>query len=46
MKNLDRKRICDISSDRRIAVIRLKDCITQIKAKADGTLDIQHQRKK
>jgi len=36
------KRICDISSDKRIIEIRKKDCVTLITANPDGTLNITH----
>ena len=42
--NLNRKRVCDISVDNRTAIIRKKDCITKIIARADGTLEITHER--
>ena len=42
--NLDHKRVCDVSSDSKIIEIRKKDCITQIKANPDGTLNITHMR--
>jgi len=42
--NLDRKRVCDISADAKIIEIRKKDCVTKIKAKPDGTLEITHER--
>ena len=42
--NLDHKRICDISADKRVVVIRRKDCVTRITAKPDGTLNITHDR--
>ena len=42
--NLDRKRVCDISTDAKIIEIRKKDCVTKIQANADGTLEIIHER--
>ena len=44
VENLDQKRVCDISVDKRIVEIRKKNCITRIQANADGTLDIAHER--
>lgn len=44
IKNLDSKRICDISADNRVVEIRRKDCITRITAKPDGTLNITQER--
>ena len=42
--NLDNKRICDISQDKKVIEIRLKDCVTRITANPDGTLNIIHKR--
>jgi len=42
--NLDHKRICDLSANARIIVIRRKDCITRITANPNGTLKITHVR--
>ena len=44
VKNLDKKRVCDISDDHKIVEIRLKDCITIVTANPDGTLDVKHER--
>ncbi|MBS4007140.1 MAG: hypothetical protein KGZ45_01765 [Clostridium sp.] len=44
VRNLDDKRVCDISSDSKVAEIAKKDCITRIRAKPDGTLQITHER--
>lgn len=40
--NLNGKRICDISRDRRIIEIVQKGCMTRITVNDDGTLDIKH----
>lgn len=42
--NLDHKRVCDISHDKKTIEIRKKDCVTRITAKPDGTLNITHER--
>ena len=42
--NLDRKRVCDISGDGRVIVIRKKDCVTKITANPDGTLRVAQER--
>ena len=42
--NLDLKRVCDVSSDKKVVEIRLKDCVTKITANPDGTLNIIHER--
>lgn len=44
IKNLDEKRVCDISEDGKEVIIRKKDCVTIIHAAGDGTLKISHQR--
>lgn len=42
VRNPDRKRVCDLSTDRRIIEIRKKGCVTRITANPDGTLNITH----
>lgn len=42
VKNLNNKRVCDISDDDRIVSIKMKDCMTYIKANPDGTLKVHH----
>lgn len=44
--NLNKKRVCDLSNDKRIAQIRRGDCVTYIGANPDGTLHITHTRDK
>jgi hypothetical protein len=44
--NLDQKRVCDQSLDKRIIEIRRKDCVTKITANQDGTLNIIQDRDK
>ena len=46
VKNLDHKRICEISFDERVIEIQKKDCTTRITANPDGTLKITHERVK
>lgn len=41
-RNNNGKRVCDISTDKRIVEIRQKDCITRITANSDGTLKIEN----
>jgi hypothetical protein len=43
VRNINNKRICDISSDKKVIEIRLKDCLTLITANTDGTLNITHE---
>ncbi len=45
VKNLDGKRVCDITPDKKIVEIGKKDCITRITANPDGTLKVEHTRK-
>lgn len=45
VKNLDGKRVCDITSDKKIVEIGKKDCVTRITANPDGTLKVEHMRK-
>ena len=45
VRNIDRKLVGAISMDRRVFEIRLKDCVTQIKVKPDGTLGVTHRKK-
>lgn len=44
IRNLDQKRVCDISDDRKILVITKKGCQTIINVNKDGTLQISHKR--
>lgn len=46
VRNINNKRICDISKDKKVIEIYLKDCLTIITANPDGTLNITHQHKK
>ena len=43
VKNLDDKRVCDQSEDKKTVEIRKKDCITRITANTDRTLHITHE---
>ena len=44
VKNLDLKRVCDISADKRVIVIRKKNCVTRIIANPDSTLKVVQER--
>ena len=46
VKDLNRKRVCDLSEDKKIAIIRRGDCLTAIRANKDGTLRFTHSREK
>ncbi|MGN0149553.1 MAG: hypothetical protein ACI4C7_04800 [Clostridia bacterium] len=41
-RNLNGKRVCDISADHRVIEITIKGCITRITANPDGTLKIEN----
>ena len=45
VRNLNQKLVGDISADRRMFEIQLKDCVTLIKVKRDGTLGVTHRKK-
>jgi len=45
VRNLNQKLIGAISSDKKTFEIQLKDCVTQLQVKPDGTLSIAHMRK-
>ena len=44
--NLNKKRVCDLSDDKKIVQIRRGDCVTYIRANPDGTLRITQVRDK
>lgn len=44
--NHKNKRVCDISADKKLVVIRHKDCTTHITANPDGTLNVVNDRDK
>jgi len=41
VRNQNKKRICDISKDRRLIIINIGNCPVRITANADGTLNIE-----
>lgn len=41
-KNLNDKRVCDISNDRKVVEIVQKGCLTRITANPDGTLKVEN----
>ena len=43
-KNLDNKRVCDVSDDKCVAEIRHKDCVTKITISPDGKLCLTNYR--
>lgn len=45
VRNLNDKRVCDISNDRHTIIIGKGDCLTFITANADGTLCLRHRKK-
>ena len=42
VRNLNGKRICDMSPDRKVIEIIQKGCLTRITANPDGTLNIEN----
>ncbi len=45
VRNLNQKLVGAISVDKRVFEIRLKDCVTKIKVRPDGTLGVTHCKK-
>lgn len=44
IKDLNNKRVCDISDDCKVIFIRRGDCITEIHAEKDGTLSVKSNK--
>ena len=44
IKDLNKKRVCDLSDDGKTIYIRRGDCMTIVKANGDGTLSVSHIR--
>lgn len=44
VRNIDNKRIFDMSDDNRVIYIRIKGCETTITANPDGTLNVTHTK--
>lgn len=45
IRNLNGKRVCDISEDKKVVLIIQKDCTTRITANSDGSLKIENTKK-
>jgi len=45
VRNLNQKLVGAISVDMRVFEIQLKDCVTEIKVKPNGTLDVTHRKR-
>lgn len=43
VRNINKKRVGDVSKDNRVFEIHIKGCITRITANTDGTLKITHE---
>ena len=43
VRNLNKKRVCDISNDKHTVVIVQGGCRTRITANPDGTLSVVHE---
>ena len=44
VKDLNKKRVCDISDDRKTVFIRRGDCVTEVRAEKDGTLSVKSKK--
>lgn len=44
VRNLNNKRVGDVSVDKRVFEIQIKDCVTRITANPDETLSIAQER--
>jgi len=44
VRNLNQKRVGDVSKDKCVFEIQIKDCVTRITANQDGTLNISQDR--
>ena len=44
VKDLNRKRVCDLSDDRKTVYIRRGDCVTEVRAEKDGTLSVKSRK--
>lgn len=44
IRNLNGKRVCDISKDQKVVEIVQKDCMTRITANPDGSLNIENTK--
>jgi len=42
VRNLNGKRVCDMSQDCKVIEIVQKDCLTRITANPDGTLNVEN----
>lgn len=42
IRNLNGKRVCDRSEDRKVVEIVQKNCLTRITANSDGTLKVEN----
>ena len=40
VKDLNKKRVCDLSDDRKTVYIQRGDCVTEVRAEKDGTLSV------
>ena len=44
VKDMNKKRVCDLSDDRKTVYIRRGDCVTEIRAEKDGTLSVKSRK--
>lgn len=45
IRDINKKRVCDLSDDKKTAYISKGDCITEIRVAKDGTLSITSRKK-
>lgn len=44
VKDMNKKRVCDLSDDRKTVYIRRGDCVTEIRAEKGGTLSVKSRK--
>ena len=44
VKDMNKKRVCNLSDDRKTVYIRRGDCVTEIRAEKDGTLSVKSRK--
>ena len=44
VKDMNKKRVFDLSDDRKTVYIRRGDCVTEIRAEKDGTLSVKSRK--
>lgn len=44
IKDLNNKRVCDLSDDQKVAYVRRGDCLTRITVQEDGSLKVTFEK--